>query len=97
MNQNLINSQLLQDWQFRFRSKRSTIDAVITLIEEVRQDWNSNTTKTQCLFIELKKAYDSVECDAYGFRRPGLNLPKCDLKTDNNTLPLKPNALKMKI
>ena len=79
MNQYLTKNQLLQNCQFGFRSKRCTIDALITLIEDVRQDWNSNATKTQCTFIDLTKAFDTVDhillfekCAAYGFRRPVL-------------------------
>ena len=73
-------------------------------MEEVRQDWNSNTTNTQCIFIDLKKAFDTVDqilllekCDAYGFRGPVFDLLKSYLKTDNNTLPLQPNALKLNL
>ena len=87
MNEYLTKYQLLQNCQFGFRSKRSESDALITLIEEVRQDWNSNTTKTQCTFIDLKKAFDTVDhirllekCDAYGFRGPVLDLLKIYLK-----------------
>ena len=87
MNQYLTKYQILQNCQFGFRSKRSTIDALITLIEEVRQDWDSNNTKTQCTFIDLKKAFDTVDhtlllekCDAYGFRGPVFDLPKSYLK-----------------
>ena len=61
MNQYLTKYQLLQNCQFGFRSKKRTIDASITLIEEVRQDWNFNTTKTQCRFIDLIKAFDTVD------------------------------------
>ena len=99
MNHYLTNYHLLQSYQFGFTSKRSTIDALINLIEEVRQDWNSNNTKTQLTFIDHKKAFDTVDhmlllekCDAYGFRGPVLVLLK-----SNNTLPLKPIALKIKI
>ena len=87
MNQYLNKCQLLQNCQFGFRSKKSTIDALITLLEEVHQDWNSNTTKTQCTFINLKKAFDTVDpillfekCDAYGFRGPVFDLRKSYLK-----------------
>ena len=61
MTQYLTKYQLLQNYQLGFRSKRSTIDALINLIEEVRQDWDSNTTKTQCTFIDLEKAFDTVD------------------------------------
>ena len=102
MNHYLTKYQFLQNCQFGIRSKRSESDDLINLIEEVRQDWNSNTTKTQCTFIDLKKAFDTVDhihllekYDAYGFRGPVLDLLKFFLKkTANNTLPLKPNALK---
>ena len=87
MNQYLTKYQLLQNCQFGFRSKRSTIDALITLIEEVRQDWDSNTTKTQWTFIDLKKNFDTVDhilllgkCDAYGFLGPVFDLLKSYLK-----------------
>ena len=97
MNQYLTKYQLLQNCQFGFRSKRSTIDALITLIEEVREDWDSNTTKTQGTLIDLKKAFDTVDhilllekFDAYGFRGPVFDLLKSYLqkpttftKTDN--------------
>ena len=83
MNQYLTKYQLLRNCQFGLRSKRSTNDALITLIEEMRQDWDSNTTKTQCTFIDLKKAFDTVDhillfekCDAYGFRGPVFDLLK---------------------
>ena len=83
MNQYLTKYQLLQNCQFGFRSKRSKIDALINLIKKVCQDWNSNTTKTQCTFIDLKKAFDTVDhilllekCDAYGFRGPVFDLLK---------------------
>ena len=85
MKQYLTKYQLLQNWQFGFRSKRSTIDALITLIGKVRQDWDSNTTKTQCTFIDFKKAFDAVDhilllekCDS--FRRPVFDLLKSYLK-----------------
>ena len=87
MNQYLTKYLILQNCQFGFRSKRSTIDALITLIEEVSQDWDSNNTKTQCTFIDLKKAFDTVDhtlllekCDAYGFRGPVFDLLKSYLK-----------------
>ena len=53
----------------------------------MRQDWNSNTTKTQCTFSDLKKAFDTVDhilllekCDAYGFWGPVFDLLKPYLK-----------------
>ena len=53
----------------------------------MRQDWNCNTTKTQCTFIDLKKAFDTVDhilllekCDAYGFQGPVFDLLKSYLK-----------------
>ena len=87
MNLYLTKYQLLQNCQFGFRSKRSTIDALITLTEEALQSWNSNTTNTQCRFIDLIKAFDTVDymllpekCEAYGFRVPVLHLLKSYLK-----------------
>ena len=55
MNQYLTKYQLSHNCQFRFRQKRKTIDSVVTIIDEVRQDWNSETTNTQCAFIDIKK------------------------------------------
>ena len=87
MNQYLAKYQLLQNCQFWFRSKRSTIDASIFIKDEVRNDWNFKTVKTQCPFINLKVAFDSVDhmilqenCDAYGFRGPVLDILKPHLE-----------------
>ena len=53
----------------------------------MRQDWDSNTTKTQCTFIDLKKAFDTADhilllekSDAYGFRGPVFDLLKSYFK-----------------
>ena len=83
MNEYLTNYQLSKKLPVWVQIKKSKIDALITLIEEVRQDWNFSITKTQCTFIDLKKAFDAVDhipllekCDAYGFRGPVFDLIK---------------------
>ena len=60
MNQYLTKYQLLQNCQFGFRPNRSTIDALITLIEKVRQDWDSNTTNTSDLIGKHQEALDKT-------------------------------------
>ena len=64
----------LYDYQFRFRSKHSTQQALITLIDRVTKSLDRNNISIS-LFIDLKKAFDTVhhrilfrKLYAYGIR-----------------------------
>ena len=52
----LEKEKLLTDKQFGFRSKRSTIDALITITEKVRKEED----KFSCILLDLRKAFDTI-------------------------------------
>ena len=86
----LRKENILNDNQFGFREKRSSIDAVCKLVEEIRENIHVQHKKTQCTFIDLKKAFDTVDhlillnkCYNYGIRGQIYNLLKSYL---NNRL-----------
>ena len=76
--QNYLNVfEILSDSQFGFRHGKSTVDAIVTLIEEIRSNLHNNSEKTKCTFLDLKKAFDTVDhnillqrCYRYGLRGP---------------------------
>ena len=82
--QNYLNAfEILSDSQFGFRHGKSTVDAIATLIEEIRSNLNNNSEKTKCTFLDLKKAFDTVDhnillqkCYRYGLRGPMYNISK---------------------
>ena len=68
--------------QFGLRSKLSTVDAIASLIEVIRANW-----LTKCTFIDLIKAFDTVnhelllkKCEHYGLRGTVLKMLESYLK-----------------
>ena len=51
--------QLLSESQFGFRNKRSCVDAIASIVERIRSE-HSKTDYT-CIFLDLKKAFDTIE------------------------------------
>ena len=82
--QNYLNVfEILSDSQFGVRHGKSTVDAIATLIEEIRSNLHNNSEKTKCTFLDLKKAFDTVDhkillqkCYRYGLRGPIYNILK---------------------
>ena len=66
---------ILSDSQFGFRHGKSTVDAIATIIEEIRSNLHNNSKKTKCTFLDIKKPFDTVDhnillqkCYRYGQR-----------------------------
>ena len=56
---NFLNSNnLLSDSQFGFRCHRNTEQACLKLITSII----SKNTKSACLFIDFRKAFDTIDC-----------------------------------
>ena len=70
---------ILSDRQFGFRQKRSTQDAIVDLLQDIHDSLN-NKKHHISVFIDLKKAFDTVNHDIllhklnlFGIRGVGLN------------------------
>ena len=55
-----ITNQLHNN-QFDFRSKLGTIDALISVVDSIRYNLKKPATPTHAIFLDLKKAFDTVE------------------------------------
>ena len=53
--------KLLGKNQFGFRPKKCTVEALLSFIESVRQDWEDGIAEAKAVFIDLKKAFDTVK------------------------------------
>ena len=58
----LENNDVLTDYQFGFRRKRSCLDCVFILDQIIRKSFMSGD-KTYCCFVDFKKAFDLVPRD----------------------------------
>ena len=50
----------LHNNQFGFRSKLGNIVALISVVDSIRYNWNKPATSTHAIFLDLKKAFDTV-------------------------------------
>ena len=47
--------EILSNNQFGFRGKRSTVQAVLSLIEDIKLNYYNESLVTKCTFLDLKK------------------------------------------
>ena len=73
--------------QFGFGSKLSTVDAIASLTEVIRANWFKSKNLTKCTFVDLKKAFDTVnhellqkKCEHYGLQGTVLKMLESYLK-----------------
>ena len=52
---------LLNKNQLGFRQKRGTTDALVNFLEGIREDWENGFKEVKAVFIDLKKAFDTIE------------------------------------
>ena len=91
-----------QNTQFGFRSKRSTVDAILTLLEEVSTSLSNKILTVQNTFLDLTKAFDTVDhsnliikLEHMIFRGPVLNLLESYI--DNRYQYIKNNSFKTEL
>ena len=67
--------KILKFNQLGFRSKHSTTDAIVPLLEDIRVDKQSKTIEIKVTFLELRKRFDTVDhrillekCSDYGLK-----------------------------
>jgi len=56
------SSGLIFDFQFGFRKKHSTSHAILSILDEIRQNLDNNTFSCG-VFVDLEKAFDTVNHD----------------------------------
>ena len=61
MNSFLKHTNQLHNNQFVFRSKFGTIDALISVVDSIRYNLNKPEISTHAIFLDLKKAFDTVD------------------------------------
>ena len=51
---------LLSENQYGFRKKKNCIQAATSLYKKIEENWQSKA-KTNCIFVDFRKAFDSVD------------------------------------
>ena len=51
---------LLSENQYGFRKKKNSIQAATLLYKKIEENWESKA-KTNCIFVDFRKAFDSVD------------------------------------
>ena len=53
--------ELLNKNQFAFRQKIGTTHALVNSLEGIREDWENGYKEVKAVFVDLKKAFDTIE------------------------------------
>ena len=61
MTKFLKHTNQLHNNQFGLRSQLGTIDALISVVDSIRYNLNKPATSTHATFLDLKKAFDTVD------------------------------------
>ena len=93
---------IIRNTQFGFRSKRGTVDAILTLLEEVLTSLSTKKLTVQNTFLDLTKAFGTVDLsnlliklEQMGLRGPVLNLLESYL--DNRYQYIETNSFKTEL
>ena len=93
---------IIRNTQFGFRSNRSTVDDILTLLEEVSTSLSNKKLTVQNTVLDLTKAFDTVDysnllkkLEQMGFRGPVLNLLESYL--DNRYQYIETNSFKTEL
>ena len=93
---------IIRNTQFGFKSNRSTVDAILTLLEEISTSLSNKKLTVQNTFLDLTKAFDTVDhssllikLEQMGFRGPVLNLLESYL--DNRYQYIETNSFKTEL
>ena len=96
------NFNIIRNTQLGFRSKRSTFDAILTLLEEVSASLSNKKQTVQNTFSDLTKVFDTVDhsnllikLQHMGYRGPVLNLLESYL--DNRYQYIETNSFKTEL
>ena len=93
--------KILKANQFGFRSNHNTADAIVSLLEDIRMNKQNNANEIKVIFLDLKKAFDTVDhhillekCSDFGLRVKTLSIIASFLHDRTQVVKLKAKSSK---